>query len=146
MKHILHLGTIVLLFTFVFPAGLILASNSHRLQLAHVLQAIRITETGGQPNEGRDCVGDHGAALGPYQIHEDYWKDSKVPGDYQDCRDPKYAELVVLAYWKRYCPDAVSSVNVEVLARTHNGGPHGRSNPKTIPYYQKVLKNLEQDH
>lgn len=101
-----------------------------------VLDAIRHVESRG------DCraVGDHGRSIGPYQIQRDYHRDSGVPGRYVQVRNRAYAERVVVAYWKRYCPKALSAGNAEVLARVHNGGPNGHRIPQTKRYWHKVKR------
>lgn len=103
-----------------------------------LLDAIMSVESGGRT----DAVGDGGDALGAFQIHQAYWIDSRLPGVYTDCRDPAYAKLVVLAYWSRYCPQALANGDLEELARVHNGGPAGASNPKTQRYWQRVQRHL----
>lgn len=109
-----------------------------------VLDAIRRVETGGQPNGGRDVTADHGASIGPYCIKKSYWLDARMPdGRYEDCRDRAYAERVVERYMLRYCPDAWNSVDAEVIARTHNGGPQGPNRKSTLPYWRKVQAELE---
>jgi hypothetical protein len=113
------------------------------------LAAIRQVESGGRSNPPD---GDGGAAIGPYQIHREYWQDSRVPGRWQDCRDRLYAERVVLAYLGRYQSDALgelspgkplSLVAAERLARTHNGGPSGPGRASTLAYWAKVRAALE---
>jgi len=99
-----------------------------------LLTAIRTVETNGR----HGAVGDRGRAIGPYQIHYVYWKDSKVPGRWQQCRERGYAERVVRAYWRRYCPKALASGDFKTLARVHNGGPRGHVKSKTFGYWQKV--------
>ena len=103
--------------------------------LDQILDAIRIVETGKRPDSGRSSNGDGGRALGPFQIHSEYWKDARVPGKYDDCRDLAYARRVVLAYWCRYCPEALARLDAEVLARTHNGGPTGAKRDSTLPFW-----------
>jgi len=70
-------------------------------------------------------IGDNGAALGPYQIHRAYFKDSKIKGDYTQCADLAFSRKVVTAYLQRYAPKpwAAGESGCEVLFRTHNGGP-----------------------
>jgi hypothetical protein len=101
-------------------------------------------ETGGQPNEGRDAVGDGGAALGPYQIHREYWQDAverdkSLGGTYEDVKDPAYAERVVRAYMARYAP---KGADFETLARIHNGGPKGAKKESTMGYWGRVKAAL----
>ena len=87
-----------------------------------------------------DAVGDGGRAIGPYQIHRSYWKDSGVPGRYEQCRDRAYAERVMKAYWSRYCPKAWESRDWQTLARVHNGGPDGHRQRSTTAYWNKVRR------
>lgn len=110
--------------------------------LDEILDALRTTESGGYANEGRDATGDGGLAIGPFQIHRGYFIDSGVDGRYEDCRDPEYARGVVLAYWRRWCPDALERRDAEVLARVHNGGPRGAHKPSTLVYWRKVESRL----
>jgi len=84
------------------------------------------------------AVGDRGRAIGLYQIHREYWKDSGVPGKWENCRDPHYSQRVILAYWKRYCPDALKRGDLEVLCRVHNGGPQGYLKRNTMVYWRKI--------
>lgn len=89
--------------------------------------------------------GDNGKALGPLQIHHDYWKDSGVAGKYEDCADLNYAIKVVTAYMKRYEPEAYKNRDYEALARCHNGGPNWRKKnnkhlESTKAYWLKVKK------
>lgn len=77
--------------------------------------------------EGWKGVGTVGAAgeIGPYQITRAYWQDSGVPGKHSDCEDKAYSERVMLAYWKRYCPEALRTRDLAVLASVHHCGPKG---------------------
>ena len=106
---------------------------------ADILEALRQVES-----SGRDAPpdGDDGRAIGPYQIHESYWRDSGVPGEYQRCRDRRYAERVVAAYMRRYVPRAWATRDAEVIARTHNGGPLGRAKSGTWRYWLRVQEEL----
>jgi hypothetical protein len=88
-----------------------------------LLAAIRAEESSGHAHPPD---GDGGRAIGPYQIHEGYWLDSRQPGRYADCRGEPYARRVVLAYFKRYEPEALARGDADILARLHNGGPTRR--------------------
>jgi hypothetical protein len=116
-----------------------------RGSVPEILNAIRTVETGGSPDGGRGAIGDRGEALGPYQIHRAYWEDARVAGTYEDCRDPDYARGVVLAYWKRYCPQALETRDAEMLARIHNGGPSGAAKTSTLQFWRKVERELRSD-
>ena len=98
------------------------------------MDAVRHVESRGRC----DLVGDGGRAIGPYQIHREYWKDSGVPGRWEQCRDRVYAERVMKAYWSRYCPKALENRDWQTLARVHNGGPDGHRMKQTAAYWQKV--------
>lgn len=110
--------------------------------LEDLLRAMRIVETGGEPNGGRDAVGDNGRSQGPLQIGRAYHTDSRVPGPYENVRDYAYACRVVIAYWRRWVPSALQSLDFEVLARTHNGGVKGATKKATLPYWRKVQAAL----
>lgn len=108
--------------------------------------ALHLTETGGKLGA---TIGDRGAALGPLQIHRDYWRDSRIPGNYEQCADLAYSVRVVSAYLKRYAPKAWESGNLRTLAFIHNGGPQalkakGRKLANLVIYWRKVESNLKQ--
>ena len=128
-------------FTMMLGGALLIATVgchvAHAATLDQILDAICTVETG-----GRDVTGDHGAAIGPYQIHAAYWKDSGVPGRYEDCHDDAYSRQVILEYWRRYCPAAVKSLDAETLARVHNGGWNGMKKIATLKYWVKVKASL----
>lgn len=111
-------------------------------ELDLLLDAIRVVETGGEPNGGRDAVGDQGRSIGPFQIQRAYWLDSEVPGSWEDCRDAAYARRVVQAYWRRYAPQAFARADARVLARIHNGGPGGARSERTLVYWTRVEREL----
>ena len=110
-----------------------------------ILNAIRMVESGGRHSPPD---GDGGRSIGPYQIHEIYWKDAvaAVPelaaGTYQDCRGQDYAEAVIRAYMRKWVADAWRIGDAEVIARTHNGGPNGAQKQGTQSYWEKVLGYL----
>lgn len=111
---------------------------------AVILDAIRMVESSDRPNPPD---GDDGRAIGPYQIHEVYWRDAtqfdpSLGGTYQDCRDRAYAERVIDAYMRRWVPDAWAAGDAEVIARTHNGGPEGAQKDSTLRYWEKVRSHL----
>lgn len=76
---------------------------------------------------------------GPYQITKDYWIDSRIPGDFEDCDIRSYAKEVVLAYMYRYCPEAIRNNDYETIARIHNGGPLGATKFSTKQYWYRVF-------
>lgn len=111
-------------------------------ELGPLMEAIRQVETGSHPKPA-NAIGDRGRSLGPYQIGRKYWRDSGVPGRYESVRDKSYAERVILAYWQRYCSDALARGDWETLARVHNGGPDGDRQRNTLPYWRKVEEKLK---
>lgn len=112
-------------------------SPAQDVQLRVLFDAIRTVETGGEERP-EQAVGDGGRSLGPYQISRKYLADSGVSGDWRRCRDVRFSETVMLAYWKRHCPEALRTRNFEILARIHNGGPTGHNKAATAPYWKLV--------
>ena len=118
----------------LFTISIQLAVLSPFDNTAEFMTAVRHVESRGRC----DAVGDGGRAIGPYQIHYVYWKDSGVPGRYEQCRNRAYAERVMKAYWTRHCPQAWKSRDWQTLARVHNGGPDGHRKRQTQAYWRKV--------
>lgn len=92
-------------------------------------------------------IGDSGKALGPLQIHREYFQDAaevdpSLGKNYNRVTDLEFSKRVVTAYLKRYAPTAVNKKDFQTLARIHNGGPRGHKNPATLGYWNKVQKNL----
>lgn len=120
--------------------------------LATAITAAWVTETSASPDidrlldameqvescGNRNVVGDNGRSFGPLQIQYPYWKDSRTPGVFSRVHDRAYARRVVLNYWRRYCPNALRSEDLQWLARTHNGGPRGVLRQATFAYWNKV--------
>lgn len=129
----------LLVFALLWPASLAAGGTS----LRPLFDAMRQVETGSHPNGGFYAVGDEGRSIGPYQIQYRYWRDSGIGGRYEDVRYAAVAERVMIRYWRRYCPRALTSGNWEVLARIHNGGPFGYTSAQTAAYWQKVRRELQ---
>lgn len=120
--------------------------------LEKLFRAMRVVESVNSPS----AVGDGGRSRGPYQISRLYWKDATGFGGVRwgyiegvwherECRQ------VMLWYWQRYAPAALAEARrsgalraMEVLARTHNGGPAGPDKPSTLRYWQRVRSRLGQ--
>jgi hypothetical protein len=105
--------------------------------LTPLFDAIRTVETGAEERP-ENAIGDGGRSLGPYQISRKYLLDSGMSGDWRRCRDRRFSEAVMLAYWKRHCPEALRSRDYEKLARIHNGGPNGHKKAATVSYWRMV--------
>ncbi len=117
--------------------------DAYREKLRPLLDAIRQVESG----DNDDAVGDDGKAIGAYQIWSAYWSDAvewvpDIAGTYEGCRARWYAERVMVAYWHRYCREALRKGDYQTLARVHNGGPRGAGKKATLPYWEKVQKVL----
>ena len=84
----------------------------HQIETGGALGAIKGDYVNGQPR-----------ALGPYQIHRAYFKDSKIKGNYTQCADLAFSRKVVSAYLEIKAPKAWAAGDCNVLFRTHNGGP-----------------------
>jgi hypothetical protein len=104
------------------------------------INALHQAETGGRLGA---IKGDGGSALGPFQIHESYWHDSKVTGHYEQVTNYTYSVKVVTAYLNRYGSQHINKRNWFALARIHNGGPDGMKKPATIPYAKKVMDYMK---
>jgi hypothetical protein len=125
--------------SIMLTAPIVASAAPADASLRSLLDAIRQVESGGRTGE---IIGDGGRSLGPYQIQRPYWQDSNVPGSYGEVRKPEYAERVMIAYWKRYCPTALARGDFQTLARIHNGGPQGHKKAATVKYWKKVQKSL----
>jgi hypothetical protein len=84
------------------------------------------------------AVGDGGRAIGPYQIHRDYWRDATrilgVDWPYAEARDIVKAREVARAYLLYYG----KGKSLIELARIHNGGPDGDRKASTLRYAAKI--------
>ena len=86
--------------------------------------ALHLQESGGAIGAIKgDYVNGQPRALGPYQIHRAYFKDSKIKGKYTQCADLAFSRKVVSAYLEIKAPKAWAAGDCNVLFRTHNGGP-----------------------
>ena len=121
-----------------FALVLLLACDVSAATYADFLGALKAVESGGQPNAGRDVVADGGRSIGPLCISKACWLDSKIPGQWEDCRNLAYAERVAMAYLARYCPSAVASGDWQTMARVFNGGPSGARKAATLGYWRRV--------
>lgn len=106
----------------------------------NLLNAIHQVESSGRLNPPD---GDEGQAIGPFQIHYAYWKDSGIRGSYQDCRKYEYAKKVVRSYLTRYGQKFVKQSDYQSLMRIHNGGPSGYRLIQTRGYWKKGKKLLK---
>lgn len=99
-----------------------------------LLDAIARVESRSDAN----AVGDHGRALGVYQIHRRYWQDGTrilgVDWTYRDACDPAKARRVVRAYLSHYGRGR----SLLDMARIHNGGPQGYRLKATQEYARKI--------
>ena len=98
-----------------------------------------------ESKRGKELVGDDGKAIGPYQIHREYWQDAvefdlTIGGKYEDCMNKAYSEKIIRAYWERYAP---KKATLEQLARIHNGGPKGHTRNATLKYWKKIVKAMQ---
>lgn len=105
-----------------------------------ILRAISKVES----NHNDNAIGDGGKAIGRYQIHKIYWQDAvqydpSIGGKYEDCKDPVYAQKVVIAYLSRYAPNW----NIDTVSGIHNGGPKGHLKNATKNYRRKVKETYD---
>jgi hypothetical protein len=106
-----------------------------------LLDAIAVVESHDNPG----AVGDHGRALGMYQIHRSYWTEGTellgVTWKYRDARDPQKARQVVRAYLSYYG----RGKTLLDMARIHNGGPRGYEKAATLAYARKIEQVLNEE-
>ena len=159
------LESLILAFALLSPEVWTLLRQEIALEAVRTVESGRIVESGRRGarladqrlSEGSrwnggpgwdDCPdGDDGLSIGPFQICRAYWEDAvafdpSIGGGYEDCRRRDYAARVVRAYMSRYVPEAWARGDLEVMARTHNGGPRGAKSAKTLPFYGRVLEAL----
>lgn len=103
------------------------------------LSALRLKETRvhGEPGTGHGAIGDHGNALGPYQIWNSFFTDAKeydrtIGHNYRRVlHSTAFSEQVINGYYSRYEPEAWNRMktgkgtdaDINTLTRLHNGGP-----------------------
>ncbi len=109
--------------------------------IALLMPVLASVESGNNPN----AVGDGGKAVGIYQIHPGYVQDvnriARTAYTLDDRKDPvKAAEMVTIYlthYGERYVRITGNEINLEALARMHNGGPNGWKMQATESYWKK---------
>ena len=120
----------------IFPSGLPLA-------VYRVLDGIWYVESCRGQNLRR---GDGGKARSHFQQHIGHWRDGceylGVDWPWSDADNLERAAAVVVAYWVRYCPEALWRGDIEILARVHNGGPRGAGKAATLGYWRKVKEAM----
>ncbi len=103
-----------------------------------LLDAIALVES----RDNSRAVGDHGHALGVYQIHRSYWAEGTallgVTWEYREARNPQKARQVVRAYLSYYG----HGKSLPDMARIHNGGPRGCEKAATLAYARKIEQVL----
>lgn len=115
-------------------------SDSAQDRLARFFDAIFAHESVG----GTVLVGDKGKSRGPFHIQRGYWQDGGGdPKTYDRLVDNRAeCERVMLAYFRRYEPEALARENFEALARLHNGGPNWREKPVTVEYWAAAKEKM----
>jgi len=113
-------------------------------RLGPLFDAIRAVESRGKRNARNGCH------LGPYQISPAWWKDAReaagwpCPGCFEsEASNQRMCELLMLAYWHRYCPVALARSDFKTLSRVHNGGPGGAKKYSTLDYWRRVARELK---
>ena len=130
---------------------LTMAATLEGLEISDVSRHVKLLAAMCEVESGGDCskVG-LADELGCYQILEPYWFDAlehdpSIGGVYEDVLDREYSEKVIYAFWDRYATEKRLGrpVTDEDRARMHNGGPNGYKKTKTIKYWDKVQKILD---
>ena len=131
--------------SLLLSVGILVINQTHAASVnPKFLKALHQVEASGRLGA---IVGDNGKALGPLQIHRQYFNDAaefdpSLGTDYNKVTDLAFAKRVVTAYLNRYAPKAVSTNDFRTLARVHNGGPKGVKVAQTLTYWEKIKKVL----
>lgn len=128
---------VALLFMLVLPRPWSVVSADIPPEFFRALRTVETSDRSGI------VIGDHGRALGPYQITWAYWRDARMPGRYTDVVSEPYARQVVTRYMQRYAPEAIKSGDLIRLARIHNGGPTGDLKSSTIIFATRFKSYLK---
>ncbi len=107
-----------------------------RITLEDLLDAIRLVETGGELDPD-NAIGDHGKAIGAYQLHKIYVRDAnRILGfdiySYEDRWDRAKSREMTSIVIQHY-----GEGDIETMARTHKC-PTDRYKESTKPYWLKV--------
>lgn len=120
-------------------AFILLSASIHAASMDSFLKAMAFVESSNNPT----AVNKKENALGLYQIRPDYLKDTHLGYKHGEMTNPHKAKQVVLAYFKRYEPQAVANKDFETLARLHNAGPGWRRRiNSTNQYWQKIKSKI----
>ncbi|KAH7444332.1 hypothetical protein KP509_02G074000 [Ceratopteris richardii] len=113
-----------------------------RQELRPLLNSIRFVEA-----SSRKTSYDGVSRIGPFQIsrqyHQDAWEHSP-PIVWSRCRDLNHAENTVIAYWFKYCPEALQRRDFETLATTHKDGVQSMQKEDASSYWNKISHHLKQ--
>jgi|SRR5882724_7112669 len=109
----------VLIYLILFTA----AAKAESLD-TNFLHAINMVESSGKQGA---IHGDHGAALGGFQIHKAFWQDAveydkSIGGKYNDVTNNAYAAKIVTAYLNRYAHKAIIAHDYKTLAYAFHRG------------------------
>ena len=117
-----------------------------------LLDAMRQVESGGDVC----AIGDNGKSLGSYQIMEGYYNDAlqfnpsladgqRTYDDVWGIGSEPYSEEVISSYMGRYATEQKlgRQPTDEDIARIHNGGPNGYNRDSTLPYWTKVMNEMQ---
>ena len=133
----------------------LLSSLLTHLPLSPLEQAIWEVESSSHPG-GIPYFGDSGKAAGPFQIHKNYWIDSRIGGTYpDDLFDLETSVKCFRGFMDRYAipsriPEGCTMSLDEVKARMHNGGPQalkatGKKKQNLDQFWDRVQKAKERN-
>jgi len=155
MPKLKQCGQTVFMLCVIFCTMIVLCVQSCRqdsqyskpVTLNAILDAIQHVETGGEPDPA-NARGAHNE-LGWMQITRPYYIDAAATLKHVGIAPPPYeiaatdwwwSRQLVIAYWIRHCPEAMTGPNPKVLAEHHNGGPSGKA---VATYWPKVRNRLQ---
>jgi len=125
------------------------SQHSRTLTWEDFFKTLQRTETGASPNGGHGAIGDNGEALGPFQIHFEYfWDAAGVAGtadDYNKCAGLDYSKAIVKDYltrkFKGNVEQAIASGNWLPLAAIHHSIA-GQGNPAYVAKFKQQMRQL----
>ena len=122
-------------YTLIYMVALLSCNADLHQDLTPLFKAIAHVES----KHNDQAIGKAGE-LGRYQITYDYWLSSGMPGKHEACKNPEYSRLVMLRYWKRFCPKALCNEDYKTLIKYHRTLDIHSNN--AILYYEKVRRLL----
>ena len=159
-SHASSVATFCGFFVAPMPQGRNETEDSEMKMTFAIMALLAITATAGdlftaigevESRNNDQAVGDHGKAVGRYQIHMSVIADvnrnygtSYKAADRTDASKAREIMEKYLAHWARHYERTQGRpATDEIKARIWNGGPSGWRKASTLPYWQKVKAAMD---